>query len=124
MALPPEVLDPAISVIATYCATKVPSEHDDMLKIEYKVHGNTITVYEGRPPWREDFGPDWTVDWRTRTSNPCTTWHRCSASSTTIPPASSGARITTANTTGSSESGPCNRCVLGPDSADKTFRPR
>ncbi len=44
MALPTEVFDPAISVIATYCATKVPSEHDDKLRIEYKVRGNTITV--------------------------------------------------------------------------------
>lgn len=125
MALPTEVLDPAISLIATYCATKVPSEHDDKLRIEYKVRGNTITVYECRPPWREDFGPDWTrkrvctfewdpelafgrstratettVDWSTPTSNPCGTWRRCSASSTAIPPASSGARITTANATG------------------------
>lgn len=60
MALPTEILDPAISLIATYCATKVPAEHHDKLRIEYKVRGNTITVYECRPPWREDFGPDWT----------------------------------------------------------------
>ena len=46
---------------ATYCATKVPSEHDDKIRIEYKVRGNTITIYECRPPWREDRGPDWTA---------------------------------------------------------------
>lgn len=60
MALPAEVLDPAISLIATYCATKVPAEHDDKLRTEYKDHGNTITIYECRPPWREEVGPDWT----------------------------------------------------------------
>lgn len=24
------------------------------------MRGNAITIYECRPPWREDFGPDWT----------------------------------------------------------------
>jgi len=57
MALPAEVLDPAISLVATYCATKVPAEHDDKLKTEYTVRGNTITIYECRPPWREEVGP-------------------------------------------------------------------
>jgi hypothetical protein len=60
MALPAEVLDPAISLIAAYCATKVPAEHGEKLRIEYKVRGNTITIYECRPPWRKDIGPSWT----------------------------------------------------------------
>lgn len=60
MALPADVLDPAISLVATYCATKVPAEHDDKLRTEYKARGNTITIYECRPPWQEDFAPDWT----------------------------------------------------------------
>jgi hypothetical protein len=60
MALPTEVKDEAIALVATYCATKVPSEHDDKIRIEYRVRGDTITIYECRPPWREDFGPDWT----------------------------------------------------------------
>jgi hypothetical protein len=60
VALPSEVLDPAVSLIATYCATKVPAKHDDKLIIEYKVRGNTITIYECRPPWREEIGPNWT----------------------------------------------------------------
>lgn len=60
MALPTDVKDEATALVATYCATKVPSEHDDKIRIEYKVRGNTITIYECRPPWREDFGPDWT----------------------------------------------------------------
>lgn len=74
MALPAEVLDPAISLVATYCATKVPAEHDDKLRTEYKVRGNTITIYECRPPWREEVGPDWTkrrictFEWDPRTS--------------------------------------------------------
>lgn len=102
MALPAEVLDPAISLVATYCATKVPAAHDDKLRIEYKVRGNTITIYECRPPWRAGPGggsalssgtrgpasgrstraTETTVDWSTRSSNPCPTWRHCSASST------------------------------------------
>lgn len=60
MALPAEVSDPAISLVATYCATKVPAEHDDKLRVEYKVRGNSITIYECRPPWLKELGPDWT----------------------------------------------------------------
>jgi hypothetical protein len=45
MALPADVLDPAISLVATYCATKVPAEHHDKLRIEYKARGNTITIW-------------------------------------------------------------------------------
>ncbi len=60
MAPAAEGLGPAISLVATYCATKVPAEHDDKLRIEYKVRGNTITISECRPPWREGIGPDWT----------------------------------------------------------------
>lgn len=60
MALPTEVKDDAIALVATYCATEVPSEHDDQIRIEYKVRGNTITIYERRPPCREELGPDWT----------------------------------------------------------------
>jgi Protein of unknown function (DUF3024) len=60
MALPTEVKDDAIALVTTYCATKIPSEHDSEIRIEYRVRGNTITIYECRPPWREDLGPDWT----------------------------------------------------------------
>lgn len=61
MALPADVKDEAVPLVATYCATKIPSEHADQIRIEYKVCGNTITIYERRPPWREDLGPEWTL---------------------------------------------------------------
>ena len=61
MALPDDVKDDALSLVATYCATKIPAEHDNRIRLEYKVRGNTITVFECRPPWREDFGPEWTA---------------------------------------------------------------
>lgn len=61
MALPADVKDDAIAHVATYCATKVPSELGDEIRIEYKIRGNAITINECRPPWREDLGPEWTT---------------------------------------------------------------
>lgn len=60
MALPAEVKDEAVPLVATYCATKIASEHADQIRIEHRIRGNTITIYECRPPWREEFGPEWT----------------------------------------------------------------
>ncbi len=60
MALPTDIPEKAIALVATYCATKVPSERDDEIRIEYRVRGRAITIYECRPPWSEDLGPDWT----------------------------------------------------------------
>jgi hypothetical protein len=59
VAIPAAVKDVAVSQVATYCATKIPSEHADEIRIEYKVRGNAITLYERRPPWREGLGPEW-----------------------------------------------------------------
>ena len=58
--LPDDVKDDALGLVATYCATQVPSEHADAIRVEYTVRGNTITIHERRPPWREDIGPEWT----------------------------------------------------------------
>lgn len=29
------------------------------VRLEQRVRGNAITIVERRPPWREDFGPEW-----------------------------------------------------------------
>ncbi len=60
MALPDEVAADAVPRVATYCASRVPSELADQIRIEHRTRGNTITIYELRPPWREDLGPEWT----------------------------------------------------------------
>ncbi len=60
MALPADVKDEAIALVTTYCASQIPPEHADKIRIEYGLRGNTITLYECRPPWREDLGPQWT----------------------------------------------------------------
>jgi hypothetical protein len=30
------------------------------LRIECDVRGRNVTIYECRPPWHPDYGPDWT----------------------------------------------------------------
>ncbi len=27
--------------------------------MEFEIRGNSVTIIERRPPWREDFGPEW-----------------------------------------------------------------
>jgi hypothetical protein len=56
MPKPPE-LD--LARIKRYCDTRVPVEHRDQIRIEHRVRGATVTIVECRPPWREDFGPEW-----------------------------------------------------------------
>ena len=35
-------------------------EHIDEMRVEMDVEARAITILECRPPWREDFGPEWT----------------------------------------------------------------
>ncbi len=31
------------------------------MRLEARIRGDAIVIVERRPPWREDFGPDWTT---------------------------------------------------------------
>jgi hypothetical protein len=46
--------------IHEYSAGVVPPEFQDQIRIEVDIRGKTVTIMECRPPWREDFGPEWT----------------------------------------------------------------
>lgn len=59
MALPPDVRRQAEAQVATYCATRVPSELTDEIQIAYSIRGNSITIAERRPPWNPEFGSEW-----------------------------------------------------------------
>ena len=39
---------------------EIPLEARDKIHYEIDLGNRTITVLECRPPWREDFGPEWT----------------------------------------------------------------
>jgi Protein of unknown function (DUF3024) len=42
------------------CAARVPAEVSAEVRVECEVDPRAVTVVEWRPPWREDFGPEWT----------------------------------------------------------------
>lgn len=42
-----------------YCEGRVPPHVRDKIRIEHEFRGNSVTIVERRPPWREDFGPEW-----------------------------------------------------------------
>jgi hypothetical protein len=46
--------------IRKYAAKVVPLDFQDQIRMEVDVRGKTVTIVECRPPWREDFGPEWT----------------------------------------------------------------
>lgn len=45
--------------VGRYCENRVPAHVRDKIKMEYEIRGNSVTIVERRPPWREDFGPEW-----------------------------------------------------------------
>lgn len=56
-ASPPE-LD--IARVRTWCRQRVPDRLHDELRVECDVDGRRVTIYEARPPWQPDLGPEWT----------------------------------------------------------------
>lgn len=46
--------------IARWCEQRVPAHARDEVRVEHTVRGSSVTILEVRPPWREDFGPEWT----------------------------------------------------------------
>jgi hypothetical protein len=55
-AKPPD-LD--LTRIRRWAAARVPVEHQEHVRIEVGVHGANVTIFELRPPWCADVGPDW-----------------------------------------------------------------
>lgn len=45
--------------MVAFCERRVPPEVRDQINLEFAVRGNSVTIIERRPPWREDFGPEW-----------------------------------------------------------------
>jgi hypothetical protein len=40
----------------------VPAAYRDKLRVDFVVRGNAVTICELRPPWREKYGPEWSVN--------------------------------------------------------------
>jgi hypothetical protein len=56
----PAVPDIAIAAVRRYCDDKIPAQHRGEVRVDCDVRGKSVTIYECRPPWRPDLGPDWT----------------------------------------------------------------
>ena len=39
---------------------RLPERVDGLIRYEMDVDSRSVTILECRPPWREDFGPEWT----------------------------------------------------------------
>ena len=65
-----------VAAIRAYCDGRVPAQFLDQLRVDAVVDGNAVTIVERRPPWREDFGPEWTAGpvARLRYTHKAATW--------------------------------------------------
>ena len=49
-----------VARVQRWCRTRVPDHVRDEVRIEADVAERHLTIVECRPPWRADFGPEWT----------------------------------------------------------------
>jgi hypothetical protein len=45
--------------VRAWAAQRIPPERGHQIRIEVDESPHSLTLYECRPPWREDFGPEW-----------------------------------------------------------------
>jgi len=60
MGIPDPARTVATEQIDAFCQSRIPVELHDEIRLEHTARGNAITIVERRPPWRPDFGPEWT----------------------------------------------------------------
>lgn len=48
-----------IARIRRWVNARVPVEHQGQVRLELGVHGANVTIFELRPPWSPEVGPDW-----------------------------------------------------------------
>lgn len=49
-----------VAVVEQWCLERVPAHLRDQVRVECDTTDRHLTIVESRPPWREDFGPEWT----------------------------------------------------------------
>ena len=50
----------AVAAVKRYCDNKIPAELRDEIRVEFGVRSKSISLFECRPPWRPDYGLEWT----------------------------------------------------------------
>lgn len=53
--LPPS----GVAKIQHLCKARVPPEAREHVRVELEHERQAVNIVERRPPWREDYGPDW-----------------------------------------------------------------
>lgn len=49
-----------VAQVQRWCAARVPEHARHQVRVECDTAPRHLAIVERRPPWREDFGPDWT----------------------------------------------------------------
>jgi len=49
-----------VARVQRWCCARVPERVRDEVRVEADVADRHLTIVECRPPWRTDFGPEWT----------------------------------------------------------------
>jgi Protein of unknown function (DUF3024) len=55
----PAVPELHLRQIARYCEQRVPEHARDQIQVSYRTRWRSVTILERRPPWRADFGSEW-----------------------------------------------------------------
>jgi hypothetical protein len=48
-----------VAKIRALCEARVPADARDEVRVELEQERQAVNIVERRPPWREDFGPEW-----------------------------------------------------------------
>jgi Protein of unknown function (DUF3024) len=54
-------VDEALVAVEGFCERRVPDHLRDQVRIECTRRGRSITIVERRPPWKPEYGPEWTT---------------------------------------------------------------
>lgn len=49
-----------VARVRQWCRSRVPERVRDQVRVEVDVAPRHLTIVECRPPWRADYGPEWT----------------------------------------------------------------
>lgn len=49
-----------VARVQRWCQARVPAGTRGQVRVEVEVADRHLTIVERRPPWRADFGPEWT----------------------------------------------------------------
>ena len=55
-----DAVERGLAAAELFCETRSPDEFRDKVRVTCSRRGNAVTIFEERPPWRPDYGPDWT----------------------------------------------------------------